>query len=395
MKYLAGLVLIFAATTGLAQTEAAQPPTPTEVLEQIFTEPLQDTQFTEQFSNAVSREQLRSLLEQIRGQLGEFQQVRGDSSPYTVVFSNGTATAEIALDSQGRVRGLRFTRLTPAVADLDEALSGFRDLSGDVSVLVLADGEVRAELNSDTPLAVGSAFKLLVLQVLAEQIHGGEHTWDEVVTLRSAWYSLPSGVLQDWPTGSALTLETLATLMISQSDNTATDALIDIVGRDALEARTDQPQNRPFLTTREIFILKAPDNRDLLERFQQGDEAEQRAVLEQVRGLELPSPDTLFTDGPVALDVEWYFSARQLCDLIQSVQSLDLTTVNPGVANPDDWARVSFKGGSEPGVLSLVTWLVGEDGSSYCVAATQNRSDEAVAEAEFVSLYSGLLSTLR
>ncbi len=395
MKYLLGLLFVFAASTGFAQTDATQPATPAGTLERFFTESIEDITFTEQFLNAVSREQLRSLIEQFRGQLGDFQQVRGDSNPYTIVFSSGTATAQIVLDSEGRISGLRFTELNPAVADVDEALERFRNLPGEVSVLVLADGEPRADINSDTPLAVGSAFKLLVLQVLAEQIEAGDHAWDDVVTLQSDWYSLPSGILQDWPTGSALTIETLATLMISQSDNTATDALIDIVGRDALEARTEQPQNQPFLSTRELFILKAPDNSDLLERFQEGDEAEQRAVLGETQARDLPSLDTLFTDGPVALDVEWYFSAQQLCDLIQSVESLDLTTVSPGVANPDNWARVSFKGGSEPGVLTLVTWLVSEDGSSYCVAATQNRSDEAVAEATLFSLYSGLLSTLR
>ena len=39
---------------------------------------------------------------------------------------------------------------------------------------------------------------------------------------------------QDWPKGAPVTLHTLATLMISISDNTATDQLIAIVGRDAI-----------------------------------------------------------------------------------------------------------------------------------------------------------------
>lgn len=46
--------------------------------------------------------------------------------------------------------------------------------------------------------------------------------------------SLPGGILQNWPKGAPLTLHTLAGLMISQSDNTAADTLLEILGRDVV-----------------------------------------------------------------------------------------------------------------------------------------------------------------
>jgi hypothetical protein len=46
--------------------------------------------------------------------------------------------------------------------------------------------------------------------------------------------------------------------MISVSDNTAADALLSIAGRENVEKFA--PRNRPFLSTREAFILKAVPN---------------------------------------------------------------------------------------------------------------------------------------
>ena len=61
--------------------------------------------------------------------------------------------------------------------------------------------------------------------------------------------SLPTGRLRTIPPGSPLALRTLAAFMITDSDNTATDALI--------EFRSMQ-RHLPFLTTREYFHLKSP-----------------------------------------------------------------------------------------------------------------------------------------
>ncbi|MGQ9871393.1 serine hydrolase [Leptodesmis sp.] len=55
--------------------------------------------------------------------------------------------------------------------------------------------------------------------------------------------------MQTWPDDSLLTVQSLAPLMISQSDNTVTDHLIHLVRREAIEAIA--PCHRPFLSTRE------------------------------------------------------------------------------------------------------------------------------------------------
>jgi hypothetical protein len=69
-------------------------------------------------------------------------------------------------------------------------------------------------------------------------------------------------------------------------------------------------------------------------------------------------------------------------------------SINPGVARAKDWQRLAFKGGSEPGVLNLTTSLLGKTGKRYCVAATWNH-DSSLDDVRFMSLYSGLLETLK
>ncbi len=339
------LCVLIVLSSGFAQMIGPQ-----DVLTQLFVEPLRAEQFSSAFLDAVPVSQLETILSQIEDELGAFEQVEGEANPYTLVFTEGTARAQISLND-GIITGLFFDQLEPLNVDLAETLKTLSDLPGEVAVIVNKyqndDVEVIAQVDADIPLAVGSAFKLLVLDVLQQQVMSGEHAWDEVVTLQESWRSLPSGIMQDWPLGTAVTLETLATLMISISDNTATDALMDILGRDALEAQT--AHNQPLLTTREAFNLKV--NADALARYRNADAAAKYDIL-----TELAPPDLAgFTGEPMALDIEWFFSMRDLCEQMRAVKDIPLTQINPGLANADRWQQVAYKGGSEPGVLAFVT----------------------------------------
>lgn len=369
----------------------AQSLTPQQALERLFTQSyVEQSWFAESFLNQVPLEQVRPTIDELTRSLGAFQSVEPSGDEFIVRFERGRVPARIALDADGRIAGLLFKAPILALS-LEDAIAQFDALPGDVSVLVLENGTELASLEPDARMAVGSAFKLVVLETLQAQIAAGDHEWNEVVTLQPEWKSLPSGILQDWPAGAPVTINTLATLMISLSDNTATDALIDLVGREALEARS--PQNTPFLTTRNLFALKNPANVTLLEQYRAGDEATRRAILDQAATAPLPSVD-LFLGDPLALDVEWFFSARELCTHMAEVADLPMMGINPGVASPADWAQVSFKGGSEPGVLNLTTQLKAYDGATYCVVATWNNPKAAVDEAQLLSLYSSLIEAI-
>ncbi|MEM7794968.1 MAG: serine hydrolase [Cyanobacteria bacterium P01_C01_bin.118] len=364
---------------------------PETALSRLFTTPaVQAAWFANSFLSQISLAQIEQILQGITATLGQYQGVEAVGDRYLLTFEQGTVPTRIVLNASGQITGLLFEPPQIAAIDLETLPSAFAELPGESSLLVSKDGEELASFNTDRLLAVGSAFKLLVLQRLQQQIEAGEHTWKEILQLQESYKSLPSGRLQDWPVGTPLTLQSLATMMISESDNTATDHLLFLVGRENVESLSEQ--NSPFLSTREAFILKDPQNQRLLNRYRQATTRERRGLLTAIAGLPLPNV-TIFNGGPLALDVEWFMNGRELCSAISAVADLPPMQVNPGLANPENWQRSAFKGGSEPGVENFTTDLLDADGHHYCVTATWNNPD-GIDELKFSSLYRSALSSL-
>lgn len=382
----------------IAQRAIAQTPSqiiaqatvpPTEILSRLFTEPeLQRVWFADSFLAQISLAEISQIIQGIEGSIGTYQSIEDVDNGFVLTFERGTVATHLAANPQGQITGLLFETPQLSAVSLEDALSALSALPGKVHVLATRNGAEVAAVNADDPLAVGSTFKLVILQALREQIASSQHQWDEVVEIKDAWKSLPSGFLQSWPAGSQLTIESLATLMISQSDNTATDHLLNIVGREAVEALS--PRNQPFLTTREAFTLKDPQNVSILRRWRRS--REKRSFLSALATLPLPSV-SIFNSGPQAIDVEWFFTANELCNAMEAVADLPLMSVNPGLVDPSQWAKVSFKGGSEPGVENFTTYLTDEQGQSFCVTATWN-NEQGIDELQFSTLYRSLVESV-
>jgi beta-lactamase class A len=271
-------------------------------------------------------------------------------------------------------------------------LSVLRNLPGRTSLLVLQNGRQIAARNADLPLAVGSSFKMALLLTLKKQVQAGRYRWTDVVRMKSHW-KVPGGVLYDWPDGTPVTLETLGGFMISHSDNTATDAVMDVVGREHAERYTGR--NRPLLSTHDLFFFKDLRHREWLERYRRAGVAERRAILAQVAKMPLDLANAAGPSGPYALDLEWHFTNRELCGIVAQIADLDIMGIQTFSANRADWARVAFKGGSEPGVVSTTFWLTARDGRTYCVSASWNNDRATVDNDYWKDLMAGLLSRLR
>jgi hypothetical protein len=277
----------------------------------------------------------------------------------------------------------------PDLQRLRREIDALGDRSGGAAI---TDGQIVFDIRGNVALAVGSAFKLCILAELASRVASGGLAWDDVVVLNDTHRSLPSGILQGWEAGTALTVQSAAMLMTSLSDNTAADLLADIVGRSALEARS--PRNRPFLTTREFFVLRLPHAEDLLERWRHGDLDDRRAVLKAVADRPLP-PAKALSHLTTELSVEWWFTPVELCDLIREVEQFPGLRINPGLADPRAWSRIAFKGGSEPGAISWTTHLHDAAGRRHALAfATNATSDAAIDERRLASLYRDALDLL-
>ncbi len=304
-----------------------------------------------------------------------------------IVTSSDSIRFLVVLDinDRNRIVGLLVQPADPPVLEnppqtLAEAASRLGEF-GEASLLaaeVLDGACVPIEaVNAEKPVPIGSAFKLYVLGALADAIEAGAFAWTDEITITEELKSVPSGELQNRPTGSAVTVREAAELMISISDNTGTDLLIDLVGRDNVEAaqatygHTQPALNIPFLTTREWAILKL-GTEEQREEYLAAEETTRRQILESFENVLASSISGAFLD-PIAPDrLEWFASLNDLCTAHIRLQErarvpglepvAEILALNPGIPTAR-WDYIAFKGGSEPGLVTT-TWLVREESAS-------------------------------
>ncbi len=95
----------------------------------------------------------------------------------------------------------------------------------------------RVSVNGGVVFTQASAIKLPILVELMRQVESGEQNLDDVVALAASDVVPGSGVLQQLTPGKvSLSLRDVATLMVTVSDNTATNMIIDRVGMAGVNA---------------------------------------------------------------------------------------------------------------------------------------------------------------
>lgn len=371
---------------------------PSDAIIHLFSEaPILPEWFTEEFVEAVPPPRMQSIIEGLTADFGGLVSVQMDGRTGTIHLESALVPVEITLDGAGRIAGLLFQPPQPTGGTPEDVANLLLQAApGEVAVMAAERSSddtwrMHAAHRSTEPMAVGSAFKLAVLRAYEDAIDRGSLSRDDVVTLEAQDRSLPSGVLQTMQAGVPITVEALAGLMIQHSDNTATDALIRVLGRDAVEALS--PRNRPFITTAELFKLIAIGGDADRAAFAAGQEGERRQILAELA--ERPLPDV----GDVRLratwpEVEWMFTAEELCDLLVSLRDAPALngTPNPVVA-AEGWDWIGFKGGSEFGVLNLSAAGVTPDGRVVCAVVSANAM-EAQPEERIGMLFGSLFRTL-
>jgi hypothetical protein len=344
----------------------------------------------------------------------------------TVGNSNAKFVVSISVEQQfpNKINGLLFQpydlspSATPSLTtwpDISLALSAAGPILGLHVEELTAKGEAAniEEINPRETLAIGSIFKLYVLSALATKIEQGDLSWDQLLTVTPELKSLPSGVTQTEPDGTQLTVEELSRRMISISDNTAADILIDAVSREACEQAlvtlgNSVPElNVPFLTTREMFILKHGGDSDILQRYATGDTAGRQEILAEIATSPLPDLATAKqSDKPVEIErVEWFATAPNISEAIAwlwakgAERELDplreILTLNSGVLYDESvWTSVAFKGGSEVGVLAFGWLLERNDGRTFTVTGGVNNPEKALSEETIIAAASSAFPLL-
>jgi beta-lactamase class A len=85
-------------------------------------------------------------------------------------------------------------------------------------------------IDADDPVPTASVIKLPILVEAMEQVKAGKHKLDDKITLQKNDVVQGSGILQFFDTPFAITFKDAITFMIIESDNTATNLVIDQVG---------------------------------------------------------------------------------------------------------------------------------------------------------------------
>jgi hypothetical protein len=375
--------------------------------------------FASSFLAAVPPAQIKAISDSFVKQHGKALSVSAvqrngpNNAVLQVEYEKATATIEITTEAVPpfKVAGLLAKGFAVKGDSIEKIEADFRALHGSSGFIVqkLTDSGAVTQhaLNPDKQFATGSTFKLYVLAELASQVASGQRRWSDVVPLGVRNHS--SAGTQNWPLDTPVTLQTLATWMISVSDNAATDALMRELGRDAVEGKlasighSAPDKALPMLTTVEAFALKS--NPALRQRFEKATEAGQRELLASERAaLSYGAIDmSQLGSGPVAIEsIEWSASPEDTALLLNNLRrsnsqtARDVMAVNSGIgqAAAGKWRYLGYKGGSEPGVISMSFLAQSKAGEWYAISGSWNDPAKEVDNNAFAQLMTRLVDSV-
>lgn len=342
-----------------------------------------------------------------------------------VATTQGPLRLLLATGPDGLIEGLVFKPPSaPAAApsswsELDRRLKKVVPVASMLTATISSNGQCRPvhAVDSASARPLGSLFKLYVLGAVADQVAAGALTWDDPLRITPALKSLPSGELQNRPDNSTVTVREAALKMISISDNTAADLLAHRVGRAKVEAAQSAlgsqhaESNTPFLRTRELFVLKGSSYPTLRDAYLRMPAPVREPYLDSTIGRVPLSKVTPWSTPRDLTTLEWFASPDDICRAYAGLEQRAKTpalkpiatvlSANDGGLGLDSasWPSVWFKGGSEPGVLTLGWRAQAKDGTSYVtVLMTSNpkaRIDESTAAPELIALAKGAFTLAR
>ncbi len=360
--------------------------------------------FHRSFFKALSYKKIKHILQSLYAMHGKvtkvkFVSIKSDTSADFILYTDKDylIPTSITIEPQkGKITGLFFKLPYQKAVGIEDIKARLEKLPGRVGFMLKKLGAEKSDIeaiNPDDVFAIGSAFKLYNLAALVE----GKYSWKKVISLKEENKSLPGGKLQDWPTGASITLYSMAVRMISESDNTATDSIMDYLGRNKIEKSLEKLGHakpkllKPFLKTSEMFKLKS--STETAQRYLNANLKERYRILNE----DLPKVSLdihAFTKKPFEITrIEWPASPRDLCNLMDYFRKKNNTTafgimgVNPGLnVSKDKFAYAGYKGGSEPGVLNM-TWLLKTKKENwYCLSASWNNESEILEEKKFFEI---------
>ena len=386
--------------------------------------------FAPAFLAAVPAIELNATLKQVRGlRVTAIVTATATALVANVQVQGTTLQLLLSVGLDGKIGGLRLVpagaasgsaatpTTVPPAASWSQVDAALKSVVPTARLLVadVTDDTCRTVhgLDATTAAPLGSAFKLYVLDAVAQAIAAGKLSWTQKLTVTDAVKSLPSGELQNVAAGTTVTVQQAALLMISISDNTAADLLLGLVGQNAVEqamrdtGMADPARNIPFPATRELFVLKLSDYPQLVDQYLAATTAGKSALLRQTHAVPLSALDAKAWTTPLDIDtVEWFASATDICQAYLSLGRLstqpalaplnEVLSVNSGQIplSHTEFPKVWFKGGSEPGVVTLNYRVTTASGRTYVASLLTENPGAAIptsADSRLLQILAGAI----
>ncbi|CAN5349368.1 serine hydrolase [soil metagenome] len=244
-----------------------------------------------------------------------------------------------------------------------------------------------AGTNTTESLPLASIFKLYVLYAVAEEVTAGRLSWDDQLTITAEGKTVGSSGFDQLPPGAQVSVRTAAQKMISNSDNMATDMLIERMGTPAVEralagaGHHDPASMTPFPTMHELFSV-GWGKPDLREKWKEADPAGRAALLKETSSRHY-DPDPTRTHSPAsAYGVEWFGSAEDICRVHAGLQKIaagpaapvrDIMSAIPGIdLDRELWPYIGAKAGNLPGELTFSWYAVDRSGQPWVLSLQMN-----------------------
>jgi hypothetical protein len=305
-----------------------------------------------------------------------------------VDFDGLTLAWRLFITQDGRIGDVFALQRAATGASFAEILTRLRRLPGRVSVTIERDGREHAGLDPDRPMQVSSSMKLGVLKALIDEVAAGRLSLERNALIRPDLKALPSGTLHQLPDNSPVTLHTLAALMMRDSDNTATDILIDAIGKDKVREALGVSW---LMTFHQWFMLKA-DPQLYGEFRRQPEEGKGRWLGALAPKVPLSYSDTIAGMTP---ESGWFMSTRKLCQLIGEVAASDFAQLESNLVQYPEWQAVASKAGGDETSRNDTLALTRPDGRRYCLSLTWNTDEAIYNDERYLFLLATLIEAIR
>lgn len=299
------------------------------------------------------------------------------------------------------------------VNDINSIPQTLNQLGGISSVKVydLTNQRSVYDYKSNERLALGSEFKLYVLSYLNDLILNKKMSWSDQIALQDDLKSLPSGKMWQLPAGTQFSLQQYAENMISISDNTATDHLINLLGRQNIQNsmvgfNSYLQDNSPLMTTMDMFRSRTLKE-DQVNQYVQSNESDRLLILDNLKKSmsfnEVAEKLSDWSQPRYINKMEWFASTDDICKTISKIKIqadqdktiYDILSKNtPFIWTEKDqnFSYAGYKGGSEEGVITMTYLLKLKNQKWICLSMGVNDENQNLNDTLVFDTFQAILN---